>query len=266
MENGLLMPPTLAIQIEHAVRPARWRAKAIAEILARPCFAPLSRASYRRKDRWSGHKNASADVMESYLADPENHDLGLDNGRSGQLIVSATITTGVLQRTWTPGPPLLLSHILVPHDAALTADRMSATCELFEALEGASGAITVEPDHDLAQRFALGGNPKARAGLSEIHRKERKAHSLHDGDLPSRLSGPEWGLFLGPGHLATLSREKIEGSGAFATVRPVGTHALFITMTNDPADALGDGFEAMLDHARRVLAPLLMDVSTVILD
>lgn len=260
------MPPTLAIQIEHAVRPASWRAKVLAEILARPCFAPLSRASYRRKDRWSGYRKASADVMESYLADPENHDLGLDSGRTGDLTASATITTGVLQRTWTPGPPVLLSHVLMPHDAALAADRMIAACELFEALEGVAGAITVEPDHDLAQRFALGGNPKARAGLSERHRKERKVHSLHDGDLPTRLSGPEWGLFLGPGHLATISREEIESSGAFATVRPVGDRALLVTVTSDPADALGDGFESMLDHARMVLAPVLIDASAVVLD
>src|SRR5262245_45261247 len=118
------MPPTLACQIEHAVRPTNWRAKTIAELVARPCFAALSRASYRRKDRWSGQQKASPEVMASYLADPENIDLGLDNGRGGDLTASATITTGVLQRTWTPGPPLLLSHVLVPHEAALAADRI----------------------------------------------------------------------------------------------------------------------------------------------
>lgn len=260
------MPATLAIQIEHAVRPTTWQARTIAEILARPCFAPLARASYRRKDKWSGHQKASLDVIASYLADPENHDLGLDNGRGGDLTASAAITTGVLQRTWTPGPRLLLSHVLVPHEAALTTDRVDAACELFEALEGASGAITVEPDHDLAQRFALGGNPKARAGLSERHRKERKAHGLHDGELPTRLSGPEWGLFLGPGHLAAVPRQRIEASEVFAIVKPVGDRALFVGVTNDAIDALSVGFESNLDRVRELLAPLLIDVSAVVLD
>lgn len=260
------MPPTLAIQIEHAVRPTSWSAKTIAEILARPCFAPLARASYRRKDRWSGHQKASSEVMASYLADPENHDLGLDNGRSGDLSATATITTGVLQRTWTPGPALLLSHVLVPHDATLTADRITAACDLFAALAGASGAITVEPDYDLAQRFALGGNPKARAGLSERHRKERKAHGLHDGDLATRISGPEWGLFLGPGHLAAMPRQRFESSGLFAIVRPIGDHALFVGVTNDPMDALSDGFESKLDRVRELIAPMLIDASGVVLE
>ena len=260
------MPPTLAIQIEHAVRPMTWPVKAIAEILARPCFAPLARASYRRKDRWSGHQKASLDVMASYLADPDNHDLGLDNGRSGDLSASATITTGVLQRTWMPGPALLLSHVLVPHEAALTADRINAACELFDALEAVSGAITVEPDYDLAQRFALGGNPKPRVGLSDQHRKERKAHALHDGDLPARLSGPEWGLFLGPGHLAAISRRGVEASGVFAIAKPVRDRALFVGVTNDPGDALLDRFESKLDRVREVLAPVLIDASAVVLD
>lgn len=260
------MPPTLVIQIEHALRPASWRAQTVAEILARSCFASLGRVSYRRKDRWSGYKSASAEIMATYLADPENHDLGLDSGRSGDLSASATITTGVLQRTWTPGPALLLSHVLVPYDATLTADRITAACELFEALEGASGAITVEPDHDSAQRFALGGNPKARAGLSEQHRKERKVHGLHDGELPTRLSGPEWGLFLGPGHLAVMSRQGIENLGVFAVVKPVGDRAVFVAVTNEPMDALGDGFESKLNQVREALAPMLIDASAVALD
>jgi len=145
--------------------------------------------------------------------------------------------------------------VLVPYDAALTADRVDAACELFDALEGASGAITVEPDYDMAQRFALGGGPKARAGLSDQHRKERKAHGLHDGDLPTRLSGPEWGLFLGPSHLTAISLRSIEASRVFAIVKPIGDRALFVGLTNDPMDALSDGFESKLDRVRKVLAP-----------
>ena len=102
----------------------------------------------------------------------------------------------------------------------------------------------------MAQRFALGGNPKPRAGLSERHRKERKAHGLHDGELPTRLSGPEWGLFLGPGYLYAMPRQRIESSGVFAIVKQVGDRALFVGVTSEPMDALSDGFESKLDRVR----------------
>src|SRR5688572_15891962 len=70
---------------------------------------------------------------------------------------------------------------------------------------------------------------------------------------------------LVPGHLASVSRRSIEGSGVFAMVKPVGDNALFVAVTTDPVDALSEGFESRLDDVREVLAPVLIDASAIVL-
>jgi hypothetical protein len=130
-----------------------------------------------------------------------------------------------------------------------------------EALETCSGCITVEPDFESAQRLALGGILKARPGLSEHHIRERDAHYVQQRHLLTNISGPEWGIFLGPSHLEKLSISEIEHTRVFDIVQSIGERLAFVAITRDPEDALALDFDANLDRARAVLAPLLMDLS-----
>jgi hypothetical protein len=86
--------------------------------------------------------------------------------------------------------------------------------------------------------------------------QERRAHSGYDRRIEAQIAGPEWGILLGPGHLALLAPT------AFPVIRDAGAGKLAL-LSEAPEDALAHPFERWLDAARRALAPLLMDVSAV---
>jgi hypothetical protein len=55
----------------------------------------------------------------------------------------------------------------------------------------------------------------------------------------------------------------VQSSGAFDRVVLVSPRLAYLQITKDPADDLRDDFEAKLQAARKVLTPILMDLSDV---
>jgi hypothetical protein len=140
-------------------------------------------------------------------------------------------------------------------------------CALADALDTGAGFIAAEPTYNLAQNTALGGSlPKARVGLSDQRRRERRARDWHQWQRHNELAGPEWGTFLGAEHLARLDLERVRDSGAFERVVLISPGLAFLQITKDPGDDLTEVFEAKLQRARRALAPIMMDISDVHLD
>jgi len=279
------MTPTLIILIEHRMLPTDWAATAgkVAEVLCQPCWSPLKRVGHirpgARKQRWAGYKKMTRSVIESYLTDPANHAIVLDSGAADDAVAVGFVTTGVHEREpnrdpddeWTAADQAeweacttMASYVAFPHDPSLHEARLSSALTLASAMEAVSGCITVEPNLRDAERLATSGLPSIR--LSELRRKERYAHVPGRTNLSAELSGPEWGVFLGPGHLRRLPLTKIRAAGVFDRVDEISADLAFVALTNDPMDALRDGFDDELEQARRVLKPLLLDVSDVHVD
>jgi len=66
--------------------------------------------------------------------------------------------------------------------------------------------------------------------------------------------------------LPRIDAGALRASGVFARVVELSPALVFLQLTADPADALAHDFDARLEPARAVLAPLLMDLSAVILE
>ena len=260
----------LAIRLNFGLRlvesPAE--ARAVGDVLVRPCFAALSRLSGRRKDRWSRHGKPSADAIAGYLTDPALDAITLETKRGPEITATAEVENGVRERG--PSVPAETRHpamITIPYVAAELEAVISAACDLARTVHAATGYIALEPKFGWAHEVALGGSrPRERMGLSEQRFRERRGRSWYDDQLATELAGVEWGLFLGPGHLAGVDLAALRASGAFARVLEVTPMLAYLQISEDPAEDLTDGFEAKLAAARRALAPVLMDVSEVSLE
>jgi hypothetical protein len=244
-------------------------ARAVGEVLVRPCFAELSRMGGRRKDRWSRHRKPSAEAIASYLTDPNLDAVSLDTKRSQAIVVaSAEVENGIRERG--PSVPPETRHpatIVIPYVTAELEAVTSSVCDLARTVRAAAGYIALEPKYGWAHEVALGGaRPRERVGLSEQRFRERRGRGWHDDRLVAELAGVEWGNFLGPGHLARLDLGQVRASGAFARVVELGPQLAYLQVSEDPAEDLTEGFEDRLVAARRVLAPVLMDVSGVSLE
>lgn len=132
---------------------------------------------------------------------------------------------------------------------------------LASSLKAVSGFVAVEPDFDRAHRAAHNKAPRPEdvPDYPALRRRERAGHDWHDKQLETRVSGPEWGLVLGPAH---LDRVNIRLNDPFVQIRDTGESRLAL-LTSDPLGALEPGFEAKLEAARRALAPILMDLTDV---
>jgi|GEM_PF-6209050 len=221
--------------------------------------------------RWSGYKKISREVIEAYLVDDANAAVDFDSGASGELVASASISTGVQERglehdpemtpedaAWWEQHASIDSYVVVPHDPELAPDRLNAAFDLALALEAFSGGMSVEPTHSLAHDFAAPGGPD-RDHISRLRQKERRARSMQSELLRTHVSGPEWGMFLSRYHLKRLPVKELRTSNAFARVEQLSDDLVFVAITNDPADSLAKDFDAKLDRARKALAPILMD-------
>jgi len=242
-------------------------AQEVAAILTRPCFAELSRLSARNKDRWSKSAKPTAEQIAAYLLDRANDAISLDTKRGGELVAGAEVENGIGR----PGAPVpqtrSAAYLVIPVVPADRGPFVTGVCDLATALHAAAGFIAVEPSYALAHRAALGGSrPKERVGLSEQRFRERRGRGRFDDRLAAELAGIEWGTFLGPGHLAKIDLGSLRRSGAFARVVEVAPGLAYLQVTEDPVDDSTEGFELRLIAARRVLAPLLMDVSAISLE
>ena len=232
----------------------------IAEILCRPCFRDCTRVNWGRRERWSGYEKKTPALIRDYIFDKQNDLVRLDSGRKGELNAGVNIDTGVIRI----GGIAPTSRVAVPCPSD-TADLEKAACDLALALRTALGAVTVWPNYNWAEKFAYGSSltpEQAREmGLSELRHKEWRLQGRDQVQVDTEISGPEWGLFLGPGHLQKLPIAALRASGAFAEVRELGDNRAFLRLTDDPRDALAPDFEARLDRARVALAPILADLS-----
>jgi hypothetical protein len=129
---------------------------------------------------------------------------------------------------------------------------------LASALKAVAGYVAVEPDHDRAHAAAISQAPRPE-DVRDFPRRaqERKGHYWHDKKVGEQVSGPDWGLILGPGHLP-----RVPDLSAFRLVKDAGA-AKFVFLSEDPEDALRETFDERLEAARKALSPVLMDVSSV---
>ena len=257
---------TLAVRFDFAVALVEdeQRCRRVAEILMRPCFRDLERASAHRGDRWVQHAPKSADAIVSILQDPKNAAVSFDTKRGKDLVASGEIRNGT--REINQGATRFYADLVFPVPEDLEATT-AALCELADALDTGAGFVAGEPDYAYAQKVALGGfNPKLRPGLSTRRAIERRGRDWHQWQRHNELAGPEWGIFLGAEHLARLDIEKVRASRAFNRVVLVSPRLAYLQITTNPGDDLRDDFEVKLQAAREALAPILMDLSDVNLD
>lgn len=260
---------SLALRLDYGEAPVSSPsvARAVAEVLVRPCFAELNRLSARSKDRWSKHTKPSVELIAAYLTDPANDAISMDTKRGAELVAGAEIDNGI-SRPNAPVPQTrLAAYVAVPFVAAELDAYVASACDLAAALRAAAGFVALEPSFGLAHRVAVGGSrPKERLGLSQQRFRERRGRGHYDDRLATELAGVEWGTFLGPGHLARLDLGQVRASGAFARVIAVTPQLAYLQVSEDPTDDLTEGFEAKLQAARRALAPVLIDVSGISLE
>lgn len=264
--------PVLGLHLDHRAAPGEDEhlAKALAEILARPCFAPLTRVTAQFRDRDPSYQPTHPATIAGSLLAPAAIAAVLDCGRRrDEPIATARVSTG----RWLPTPtgdmtpPCFVSTVVVPAPRADAPAIIDAFVDLAAALGALAGYIAVEPDHDRAHRAALAQTP-SREDFRGYYRRaqERRAHSWYDRAVDAQLAGPEWGIFFGPRHLARL----VPDPTCFPVIRDAGAAKLAL-LSESPADVLdhsveppfAPSFERQLDAARRALAPLLMDVSAV---
>jgi hypothetical protein len=260
------MQPTLVLRLAHALMPARdaMVVSTMAEIMMRPCFAPLKRMSLEtRRGRNLHYTRPSSEVIRAYLCDPQCDVVDMESGRQGDLIAQARLPTGLLLEPdyWVAYPAPLKIYIILPHDPGLARTRIDAFCELALVVQATAGCVSMENGFGLAQRVGLGGSTQPaklvhmQPGLTLRRLAERRRYDLRK--LDREVPAPEWGLFLSRGHLDVVSADALEASGVVHQVRRLSDDLVFLQLTADPADALRPDFDALLDPVRRVLAPVL---------
>ncbi|HWO20961.1 MAG TPA: hypothetical protein VNO30_19475 [Kofleriaceae bacterium] len=255
--------PYLGLHLDHRFAPIEDEhlTGTLVEILARPCFAALTRVAAQFRDRDPSYQPKHPASIASALRSPAAIAIVLDCGRRDDPTATARICTARPPRTphTAAARPFLASVVVVPARRADAPAILDAFVDLAAALQAVAGYIAVEPDHDRAHRAALAQAP-SREDVRDHYRRaqERRAHAWYDRAIDAQLAGPEWGIVLGPRHLGRLAPDP----ACFPVIREAGAAKLALLSTS-PADALEPHFERRLDAARQALAPLLMDVSTV---
>ena len=260
---------TLAVRLDYgdALTGAPAAARAVADVLARPCFAELSRLSARRKDRWSKHVKPSVELIAAYLADSSNDAISMDTKRGAELVAGAEVENGVGRDAAPVFETRLQAYLAIPYVARDLEAVVAGVCDLAAALHAAAGFIALEPSYGLAHRAAVAASrPKERTGLSEQRFRERRARLRYADRIGTELAGVEWGTFLGPGHLERVDLGELRRSGAFERVVEVSPRLAYLQVSDDPEDDLTEGFEAKLIAARLALAAITTDVSALSLE
>ena len=254
---------TIALRIDHRAwldRPEV--ATTISRALDHPAFQDLRRVAYNTGVRETRHQPRTAASVKEILLSKDCDSVILDPGRKAGLNASGAIFTGRHILHWDADKRVITSYVVVPYDAASPLAIAEGFSLLAAALDAFGGYLCVEPDYARA-RSAAGGNQPRRHEVRDYPRRarERKAHPRYAEWQETQIAGPEWGLFLGPGHLARVTPDP----AVFPIIRDVGRGKLCL-LSDNPEDALTEAFDARLEAARRALAPVLMDVSEVPVD
>ncbi len=252
---------TLAAHIDHRVAPGSDStvARSVGEILSRPCFELLARVAINIKERDKSHQPKTAAAVAASLLASGSEAAVLDNGRQGELIASARVWTGRHIETYDEPKPLLASYVVIPYNPEARTEMIDALVDLATALHAIAGYVTIERGYSDAHKAVLSSPPPAEQIRDFPRRaKERKAHYWYDKRVNAEISGPDWGIVLGPDHLKRFAPDPT----VFPIIREAGA-SKFVFLSPDPADALTAAFDKRLDAARNALAPLLMDVSKV---
>jgi hypothetical protein len=261
-----MLMATLVLRLDHALVPGQDidTARAVAEIMVRPCLAPLKRVALEtRTGRRIRYDVSSIENIASYLCDPRCGVVDMDSGRQGGLVAAARLHTGLVLEPdyWVAYPAPLEPYIIVPHNPELGAARIDAFCDLAAAVHAIAGCVSMELDFRLAQHLGIGVSSQpvdavdVQPGMTMRRLRERGSYDMRN--LDREVPSPEWGLFLGRGHLEKVPASALEDSGVFHQVRRLSDELVFLQLTADPADALRPDFDALLDPVRRVLAPIL---------
>src|SRR6266498_3930657 len=127
MADKLLMN-TIVLHVNHRLDPGEKADDAVAkvEILDRPPFVSLSRVAVNAKDRDKKHQPKAAAHVTACLLDDASDAAVLDNGRSGELVATASISTGRRIKKYDEPKPFLYSYVVLPYERAQREDLLLA--------------------------------------------------------------------------------------------------------------------------------------------
>lgn len=265
--------PYLALRIDHrfVVGQDETAPDVVAEILARPCFAPIHVIALECSD--DSHPQSderSADTIAAYMRDEDCAVLSGQSSYDSEVDAIVDIETGRHREGLQSYPAPLISRVLLPHEPDQEQARIKAFRDLGAALRAVFGCISLEPTFREAGRLSNGLAPHmplqqalSRPGMSERRFRERHGFTEFPEELGQRIPGPEWGVFLSGDHLAQLSPDVLQPGAVFARVERLADDLVYAQLTDDPADALRADYDSHLDRARDALAPILMDVSGI---
>jgi hypothetical protein len=241
------------------------RSRRVAAILMRPCFAGLERLYAHRGDRWVSQTDRSETRIVEVLLDRSNKAASFETKRNREMNASAEIQNGTQDREETP--TRFYAELCFPVSPSEVEATVMAVGELAAVLDSSAGFIAVEPSYELAHKLAVGGSkPLMREQLSRQRAIARRGRDWHYKELATKVSGLEWGTFLGAGHLAQIDLDAVRISGAFERVVSVTPSLAFLQLTAEPRDDLSGEVELRLPRALEAVRPLLMNLSDVNLD
>lgn len=232
-------------------------ARDVATILMRPCFAAAGQLSAWRSERLVLPAKPTAERIVGYLSHPANE--GIVLGAPGNPCVE--ILNGNERARDRLRATSLRAYVVFPLEQKTQEELLRSVCDLARALRAAAGFVAIENRYHQAFQLAVPGSIRPRAGLSEQRLNERAARGRNAERLGTELAGVEWGTFLGPGHLERIDLDAVRASGAFAGVLRLSDDLAYLQVTHDPMDDVTGVLEAKLPAARRVLAPVRMDIS-----
>lgn len=242
-------------------------ARRVASLLNVPVMRALRRVAVTINGRETDHGPNSPELVSKHLQNPAGRGAWFDSGRSSKLESQGWIETALGYEPDADIVATLRAYVVVPYVADEREEVLDVFCDLAEILEAAYGTTSVEPSFDTAHNAALVSRPSAAdlptyTVMTDDRIRYRRTPGFLTNQIHHSIGGPEWGTFLGPGHLARLPPDTL-ASGAFHQVRPLAHGGAFIRLSEDPMDAQTDAILGMVARARAALEPIVIDVSSV---
>lgn len=239
-----------------------------ASLLNVPAMRAFRRVAVSKNGRETEHVRNSPELLLKHLQSPAAHAVWLDSGRSGELESHGWITIGLGYKPDADIVATMTSYFALPYVADEREAVLDVFCGLAEIFEAAYGAAAVEPSFNTAQNAAMGTRPSSDdAPTYTVMTPDRVRYRRTPGFLANQIhhsiGGPEWGTFLGPGHLARLPPDTL-ASDAFHHVRPLAHGGAFVRLSDDPLVAHTDAILDLVAKARAALEPIVLhDLSEV---
>jgi len=238
----------------------------LARFLCEPIFDKIDRSAMIDRDKRVGRRAKTVAAIEEQLRADRSQGVDLDQ-RGNEVDAHAFFV--FKKSSDRPYPAPHSGYVYIPYQPEQLEDFLGAVKRIFTELDGVLGYISLEPSSREALSVCLGTDTRvtrARDDISDQRRRERKAQSRSLRQYPTRLPAVHWGMFLSAGHLETVGVATLKASPGFHRVDSLKETLVFIQLTNDPMDALSSRYDQLLDAAREVLAPLLIDVSGIELE